>query len=148
MTDCSLASLVLKNETYTLGVTLLITYKYDLKKSVRNTHLMLSADITQLGSIVQDGTTHNMHDSIPMSPTTALLLQRTPHTCIEVMVLGTNIGHVETLVHSTPMILVVGSRTHMATIVATILVIIGSYCLMHGKFGVWLKIIRTTLTLN
>ena len=73
--------------------------------------------------------------TIFLCPFATFVLQRLPRTAIEGMSLRTHIGHIETVVHGFLAPFHVGSRTHVTSIIATLLVFIPFHavCLWHCR---------------
>lgn len=78
-------------------------------------------------------------------PQAAGFFQFFPVTSVQVVVLGADIGHVETLLHSFPMPTVVAGRTHMPSIHAGTLVVVGGYSLVLRQVGVGQELVCAAL---
>ena len=140
------AGFVLVDEAYGTGIAALHAGKNHFEEGIGDAYLERLAYVTILWSAVVDGAAHYV-DGFHLCPAAASLLQLLPVATVQIVVLRTDVGHVETLVHSTPMVLVVAGRAHVSPIPSATGIFLCSNRLVLGKFGIGHELAVATLPL-
>ena len=95
--------------------------QYNLKECLWHNNLI--APYGFMCPFQQHRSAHNINITILLSPCSAVLFQRVPHSRVQSCQLRTHIRHQETLLHSPFRPFVVTCRTHVPTIISRTIII-------------------------
>lgn len=80
-------------------------------------------------------------------PQAAGIFQFFPVAPVQIVVLGADVGHVETFLHGFPVPAVVAGRAHVSAVHAGAFIIVGSHSLAFGQVGVGQEFVGTAFPL-
>ena len=94
---------------------------------------------------VKNWTAYNIYLSFLFGPFAAGIFQFFPVAPVQIVVLGTDVGHVETFLHGFPVPAVVAGGAHVSAVHSGAFIVVGSYCLAFGQVGVGQEFVGTAV---